>query len=171
MRKPTTAVLAFIALALMACGATPKKDTITPGNAGTGAAATAAGAGTTAAPAGPKKFNVTEVGHLSLTDGSTGDVVVNSAKVQGKFIVANVTITCTAGKVSYNPFDWKAIAGDGTTLDFGFGDVKNTLNSGDLGAGQKITGNVIWEGTAAQLKGAQFQYEQGIDTLAYWVAP
>lgn len=173
MRKSTITIIAVVATFLIACGATPKNDTITPAAEGTGAAAaTGAPAKTDDAPAGPKKFTVGQVGALTLGDGSTGEVTVVSVKFQGKSVVANVTVKCVTGKMSYNPFDWKALAGDGTVLNSTFDmDVKNQLSSGDIGAGQQVKGNVTFEGTAAQVKGAQIQYAPSLDTIAYWVAP
>lgn len=172
MRKTAALTAATIASFLIACGSTPgKEDTVAPAAQGTGTAAAAAGGKTDAAPAGPAKFAVGAPGTLSLADGSAATVVVSTAKIQGKFIVAAVTITCTAGAVKYNEFDWTALAGDGTKLDQGFSiDVKNQLDSGDLGVGQKVTGNLVFDGTAAQLKGAQFQFSPGFKTLAYWEA-
>lgn len=164
--KIIAAGLTVMALFVMACGAA--KPTIT-GQGGQPAANTSGGAG---APAGPKKFAVEQHATLTLANGSTADIVVSSVKVQGKYLVASVTIACTAGSMSYNMFDWAMIAGDGTKLDTGFSpDVKNQLSSGDLGAGQKITGNVVFQGTAAQAKGAQVQFSSGLDTVAYWVNP
>lgn len=171
MRKLTTALVVTLALLGIACGSAPKDEVTTGQPAGSGGATAAA---TKAAPAemGPKKFAVGQVANLSMANGSTGDVVVNTVKVQGKFIVANVTITCTEGTLTYNVFDWSMIAGDGTKLDPGFApEVKNGLSSGDLGKGQKITGNTVFQGTAAQAKGAQVQYTATFETLAYWVNP
>ena len=174
MRKSTIALAAVVAAFLLGCGATPeKKDTVTPVLNGSGTPAAAATGSTGNAPAGPKKLKVNEVGALSLGDGSTGEITVTSVKVQGKSIVANVTIKCTGGAMKYNMFDWKAIAGDGTTLNSGFDiGVKNQLNSGDIGPGQTVKGNLVFEGTAAQAKGAQILFDPGLSgTLAYWVAP
>jgi hypothetical protein len=176
VRKSTIPIVVALVAFLIACGGTPsKKNTITSAGDSTGAVAAATGAAgkTDNVPAGPTKFKVTEVGKLTLSDGSSGDVVVNTVKMQGKVIVANVTITCTAGVMKYNALvDWSALAGDGTKLDSSFDmNVKNTLSVGELGVGQKATGNVVFEGTAAQMKGVQLQYSPNFQTLAYWVAP
>jgi hypothetical protein len=176
MRKIVTALAAALALFAIACSAAPKSDTVskTPAAAGTGAPATDAESTTTpaTAPEGPKKFAVGETGVLSMSDGSTGEVAVKSVKVQGKVIVVAVSITCKTGSIEYNQFHWSMLAGDGTKLDSGFNiDVKNQLHSGDLGAGQKVAGNLVYEGTAAQIKGAQVQFAPSFDTIAYWVNP
>ncbi|MEU0559374.1 hypothetical protein [Dactylosporangium sp. NPDC006015] len=175
MRKIVTGLAAALALFVLACGAAPKSDTISKAPAATGSGAPVADAGKdtpAAAPEGPKKLAVGEVGVLSMSDGSTGEVVVKSVKMQGKVIVAAVSITCKTGKMDYNQFHWSMLAGDGTKLDSGFDiGVKNQLHSGDIGAGQTAAGNLVFEGTAAQLKGAQVQFAPSFETLAYWVNP
>ncbi|GGM27876.1 DUF4352 domain-containing protein [Dactylosporangium sucinum] len=175
MRKIVTGLAAALALFVIACGAAPKSDTVSKAPAATGSGAPVAGAAAdtkAAAPEGPKKFAVGEVGVLSMANGSTGEVVVKSVKLQGKVIVVSVSITCKAGSIDYNTFDWSMLAGDGTKLDTGFSiDVKNQLHSGTIGAGQSVTGNLVFEGTAAQMKGAQVQFSPSFDTLAYWVNP
>ncbi|WP_432831006.1 hypothetical protein [Dactylosporangium sp. CA-092794] len=168
MRKIVIGLAAALSLFVIAC-ATPKNDTVSKPPAASGTNAPAAPAG---APEGPKKFTVGEVGALSMSDGSTGEVTVKSVKVQGKVIVVAVSITCKTGKMDYNPFHWSMLAGDGTKLDTGFDvGVKNQLSSGDLGAGQTVTGNLVFEGTTAQTKGAQIQFAPAFETLAYWVNP
>ncbi|MGI5243262.1 DUF4352 domain-containing protein [Dactylosporangium sp. CA-139066] len=174
MRKIIAGTAAGLSLFVIACGAAPKDDTISKAPAASGTGASAAGAADTqaAAPQGPKKFAVGEVGALSLSSGSMGEVVVKSVKMQGKVIVVSVSITCKAGSIEYNPFHWSMLAGDGTKLDSGFDiDVKNQLHSGTIGAGQTVTGNIVFEGAAAQLKGAQVQFAPSFETLAYWVNP
>jgi hypothetical protein len=173
LRKIVAGLAGALALFVMAC-ATPKGDTVSKAPAVTGSGPTAGAPANTAAaaPEGPKKFAVGEVGVLSMSDGSTGEITVKSAKVQGKVIVVTVSITCKTGKTSYNPFHWSMLAGDGTKLDTGFDiGVKNQLSSGDIGAGQTVAGNLVFEGSAAQLKGAQIQYAPAFETLAYWVNP
>ncbi|MEV4134056.1 hypothetical protein AB0J72_18030 [Dactylosporangium sp. NPDC049742] len=175
MRKIITGLAATLALFVIACGAAPKSDTVSKAPAVTGSGAPAANAAqntAAAAPEGPKKFAVGEVGVLSMSDGSTGEVVVKSVKLQGKVIVAAVSITCKTGSMDYNTFHWSMLAGDGTKLDTGFDiGVKNQLNSGTIGAGQTVTGNLVFEGSAAQTKGAQVQFAPAFETLAYWVNP
>lgn len=168
-----TGLAGILAVFVIACGSKPEDPkTVTPAAAGSaGAVSAAAAAGGADTQAGPQKLTVGQPGNLQTRDGS-GTVTVASVKVQGKSIVAAVTITCTAGQVSYNPFDWAALAGDGTKLDVAFDvNVKNQLSSGQIGAGQKITGNLVFEGTAAQAKGAQIQLTVGFETAAYWVNP
>lgn len=164
MRKKIIAgVLAFAALFAIACGAKP---TITGGGQGN----PAANAGK--APAGPQKFTVGQKANLTLANGTVAEVTVSSVKAQGKHLVVSVTVACISGAITYNLFDWSTLAGDGTKLDAGFDpDVPNQLSSGGLGAGQKVTGNIIFQGTAAQAKGAQVQFTVGLDTIAYWVNP
>lgn len=166
MRNKIIAVsLAFAAVFVIACSGA--KPTVTDQGGQPAANATA-----NAPAAGPKRFAVGGGASLTLVNGSTADVIVSSVKAQGKYLVASVTVTCTAGSMSYNQFDWSMLAGDGTRLDMGFApEVKSQLSSGDLGAGQKVTGNVVFQGTAAQAKGAQVQYSVGFDTVAYWVNP
>lgn len=175
MRKIVIGLAATLALFVIACGAAPKSDTVSkaPASTGTGAPVSGAVADTpAAAPEGPKKFAVGEVGDLSMSDGSTGAVVVKSVKMQGKVIVANVSITCKTGSMDYNQFHWSMLAGDGTKLDSGFDiGVKNQLHSGTIGAGQAVAGNLVFEGTAAQMKGAQVQFSPSFEALAYWVNP
>ncbi len=87
-------------------------------------------------------------------------------------IVASVSITCKAGSIDYNPFHWSMLAADGTKFDSGFNvDVKNQLHPGTIGAGQTVTGNLVFEGTAAQLKGEQVQFAPSFEAIAYWVNP
>lgn len=161
MRKIIIVVAAALAIATgVACGAKPN---VTSGS----------GQGQTQQPAGqqgPKKFAIGEHAQITLANGATEDIVVNSFKAQGGILVANVTIQCTSGSVDYNPFDWSATAGDSTKLDIDPGfDVRNLLHSGTLAAGQKISGNLAFKGTAEQLNGASVTYTAGITTMAYWV--
>jgi hypothetical protein len=122
---------------------------------------------------GPQGFKVGEHATLTLGSGSTADLIVESVKVQGKSIVAKVTVTCKTGSVNYNMFDWTAVAGDGTKLDLGSDiDVTNELHSGTLAAGQKVTGAVQFAGGQAQLHGARIVYSGGFSgDLAYWTVP
>jgi hypothetical protein len=167
MRKATTILLSLAAVLAIGCGAAPKKEnTVTPASAGASAATAATTAG---AAAGPTRLNVGQAGNVTTRDG-TGTAVVSKVAVQGKSIVATVTISCTTGQMDYNPFDWAMLAGDGTSLEAAFDpEVKNLLHSGTIGAGQKVTGAVPFQGTAAQAKGAQVQLSIGFETSAYWV--
>lgn len=168
MRNKIIAVgLAAAALLAVACGAKP---TVTRQDGKP--AANATGNASLGEADGPKRFNVGETANVDRA-GGVADIVVTSIKAQsGKYLVASVTITCKSGTVSYNMFDWSMLAGDGTKLDRGFApEVKNELASGDLGPGQKVIGNLVFQGTAAQLEGAQAMYEVGTGTVAYWVSP
>lgn len=156
--------LAFAVVFAVACGA--GQEPVVTGTGQGGRPANATGQ------AGPKKLTVGTTANLKLASGATADVTVGAVKVQGKYLVAPVTVACTGGTMSYNTFDWSMLAGDGTKLDRGFApEVKNELSSGDLGTGQKVTGNVVFQGTAEQAKGAQVVYEVGFSTVAYWVNP
>jgi hypothetical protein len=166
-----TLLAAPLAALVIACGASTGSNNAGPVTAATAGASDAPAAAATeaaAAQGGPLKLKVGEPGNLK-TDAGAGTVTVTSVKVQGKSIVVAVSYTCTSGKVDYNPFYWSAIAGDGTKLDNGFDiDVKNQLSSGSIGAGQKIGGNLVYEGNAAQAKGMQIQLSVGFETAAYW---
>lgn len=172
-KKIITAASVICALLLIGCGAASKEDTIQPAApAGSGSGVVGAVAATTgaAAPAGPTKFKAGEVGTLALANGSTADVVVNTAKIQGAAIVVSVTITCKAGSIDYNVFDWSMLSGDGTKLDVGFEvGVKNQLSSGTIAAPQRVTGNLVFEGTKAQMAGGQVQFAPNFKIVAYWV--
>jgi hypothetical protein len=119
---------------------------------------------------GPKRFAVGEHARLTLSDGSTADIVVSAIKVQGRSIVATVTYQCTAGVVSYNGLDWSARAADGTELDQAFDmGVKNQLSTGELAAGQKVTGTIPFTGSSAT--GVTVTFSPTVSPLAYWVNP
>lgn len=170
MRKIIITAAAVITAALvLACGAGnsgPKFNGIDE----TPEAVNAQSQAAKGAPQGPKKFAVGEHGQLTLGDGSTADVVVSSVKVQGKSVVATITIKCTAGSITYNEFDWSATDADGTKLDPAFDpSVKNGLSHGDLGAGQTVSGTSAFEGSTA--KGVSVMYAPSFSTLAYWVNP
>lgn len=172
MRKVLIGLFSVLAAFLLACGGTGNDTTVTaaPTSSGTGGGVIGGVVATTAAaPAGPVQLAVGQTAQLSMADGSAATVVVSTVKVQGGFIVVSVTMTCTAGTVKYNMFDWKMLAGDGTTLDVGFSiDVKNQLQSGDLGPTNKVTGNLVYEGTSAQAKGALVQFAPGFKVIASW---
>ena len=164
MRKAIVAIAALMALFVIACGST--SPTIKEG----GTSSTAGGAKNV--PAGPKKFALGEDAVLTLANGSTATIQVKSVAFQGGNIVASVSVQATSGAIDYNRFDWSATAGDGTSLDISIGNgVKNVFASGTLAAGQKYTGNLVYAGTAAQVKGSNWTYTNGLTTLAYWVAP
>jgi hypothetical protein len=166
MRKILFALLgAGLAALIIACGAAPK--------VGKGSQADGPVAATgQAEKAGPQGFKVGEHATLTLGSGSTADLVVESVKVQGKSLVAKVTVTCKTGSVNYNMFDWSAVAGDGTKLDLGSDvNVTSELSSGTLAAGQKVTGNVQFAGGQAQLHGARIVYGGFSGDLAYWTVP
>lgn len=170
MRKLIITVIAVLAVATGGACSLAKQDKVT--GAGQGEHPATAGAAATAnLPAGPKKFDVGQHATLTLGNGSTADIVVSKVQVQGKSVVATVTIQCTSGEVAYNAFDWTATAADGTKLDVAFDvDVKNALHSGDLGSGQKVTGTLSYEGTSA--KGVTVTFMSGLSgALAYWVNP
>lgn len=169
MRKIIISAAAALALAtVIACSSAPG-DKVTSTGQGEHPA-TAGAAATQNLPAGPKKFNVGEHATLTLGNGSTADIVVTSVKVQGKSIVATISMQCTSGTVPYNQFDWSATAADGTKLDSAFDpDVKNGLSSGDLASSQKVMGTVAFEGNTA--KGVTVTYSGGFSALAYWVNP
>lgn len=163
--KIITAGLALaVALTATACGPSPTA---------TGQGGRPAASATTKKAAGaPQRFDVGQHAIMTFANGDAADVVVNSVKVQGKLLIVTVTVTCTAGSMSYNTFDWSMLAGDGTKIDReATPDVKNQLASGDLAPGQKVTGTIVFQGTAEQAKGAQVQYSVGLETSAYWVNP
>lgn len=90
------------------------------------------------------------------TDDSAGTVTVNAVRAQAageydepagpgqRYLAANVTYTCTSGRCSYNPYDWSARQADGTSSDPEFLSVDGALSSGDLAAGNRVRGNVIF---------------------------
>ncbi len=139
---------------------------------GTLANGTCVGDAATSPPAGPMKFAVGEPAGWSDTNGSKGTVTVTAARASGKYLLITVTVTCDVGTTSYNPFDWSYLSGSGVPHEHGFAvDVKGQLHSGDIGAGQKVTGVVVFDGVEADLHGGQVQYSPGFKTIAYWVIP
>ncbi len=62
------------------------------------------------------------------------------------FIVANVTIENTSKESKpYNVFDFRIQTNGGQVLDPSFENQEPALNSGDLVAGGKVTGNIVFE--------------------------
>lgn len=178
IRRIIISVAASVTAALvLACGSTGDGDTATKATAAAGASGSVVGGAVdNGAPKGALRLKVAEHATVSFADGSTGDVVVNSIKAQGTkaqetFLVVNVTMLCTAGKISYNPFYWSMTAGDGTKLDMGIGGgVANQMHSGELSAQQKITGNLVFEGVVAQAAKAELTLSSPLGAaLAYWV--
>lgn len=165
MRKILLTLGGVAALLLaLACGGTG--PTVTGGGEAAKPAATAAKA------AGPKGFKVGQHATLTLANGSSADIVVESVKPRTTVFVATITIQCTAGSMDYNPYEWSMVDGDGLTLDSGVDiNVTNELHSGTLAAGQKVTGVVQWAGAGHKLTGGRVVYGQLVGDLAYWTIP
>lgn len=171
MRKILFTVLgASLAALILACGAAPKVSS--GGGQEQPVAAASQAAQGAKPPAGPQGFKVGEHATLTLGNGSTADLIVESVKVQGKSLVAKVTVTCKTGSVEYNQFDWTMVAGDGSKLDLGSDfNITGELHSGTLAAGQKVTGVVQFAGGQAQLHGGRVIYGGFSGDLAYWTVP
>ncbi len=61
-------------------------------------------------------------------------------------MIGNVGLENTSGETKpYNVFDFRIQAGGGQVLDHAFASVDNPLNSGDLVAGGKVSGQIIFE--------------------------
>jgi hypothetical protein len=65
----------------------------------------------------------------------------------GAYLVLDVTVVGTAGKLSYNPFYFKAKAADGSEYDTSVGSdgYFPALQSGDLAAGERARGLVTFD--------------------------
>ncbi len=62
------------------------------------------------------------------------------------YLVADVTIENTSNKTQpYNTLDFRVQTAGGQVLDGTFGTLQNALNSGDLVAGGKVSGQVLFE--------------------------
>lgn len=77
-----------------------------------------------------------------------------------QYVIANITITNhTDESQDYNPFDFKLNAdGNNTDFDAVDTDVDNTLESGSLDKGAKVTGNLVGQAKTSAKK-LQLQYK------------
>ncbi|MEY1677692.1 DUF1942 domain-containing protein [Gordonia sp. ABKF26] len=81
--------------------------------------------------------------YFSYTDWA-GYVTLNSASKNSSEMTIDVTIEATRGAVPVNPLYFFVKAADGTTYDYSWtGD--STLRAGDLPAGQKTRGTVVFD--------------------------
>jgi hypothetical protein len=95
----------------------------------------------------PKESATVDGRQLTVTSiDRTSSLGEFSKAADGKvFVVANVTIKNTSDKTqTYNVFDFRIQTAGGTVVDPYIGG-NNDLNSGDLVAGGKVTGNVTFE--------------------------
>jgi Domain of unknown function (DUF1942) len=60
-----------------------------------------------------------------------------------RLVAVNVTYTAVKGTASPNPFDWHSKTGSGQTYDSQGGANDGGLNSDNIAAGQKTTGDVV----------------------------
>lgn len=138
---------------------------------------------TPVAPPTQDTFNAPIGSTLDLKDSDTGahwKVTVNSAVVYHPgqydnpagagyhYIRVNVTYRAIAGTASPNPFDWESKEANGQTHDVEYlGDSNTMLNSNDISAGQKTTGDVFLKVPDAS-KGTTVVYTAGSTEQASW---
>lgn len=91
----------------------------------------------------------------------------------GVFLVLDVTVVCTEGTYSANPFNFTFVAKDGTVSEGAFTvNFKPSLNATDLSTGQKVAGKIAFDLPKAALKDGRVQIKGiGLDfdkPAAYW---
>lgn len=91
----------------------------------------------------------------------------------GVFLVLSVTVVCTEGAYSANPFNFKFVAADGTVYEQAFAiGFDPGLNATELAKGQRTSGKIVFDVPVAALTGGKVQID-GIGTDfdkpgAYW---
>jgi hypothetical protein len=91
----------------------------------------------------------------------------------GLYYVVTVTIVCTEGTYTANPSAFKFVAADGTVYDWTItGRFDPTLSFTELNAGQRTSGNIVFDVPPAALEGGKIQMDGiGLDfdePAAYW---
>lgn len=91
----------------------------------------------------------------------------------GMYYVVNVTIVCTSGTYTANPGAFKFVAADGTVYDWTItGRFDPTLSFTELNAGQRTSGNIVFDVPPAAIEGGKIQMDGiGLDfdePAAYW---
>jgi hypothetical protein len=168
--------LAVLAALAIACGSGNGKT-----GASTGDNPSPAGTGPVTAKIG-EKVSLTST---FLDDTDTVEITVANPKQytkepgefgsrseKGIFLVLTVTITCTEGTYSANPFNFKFVAADGTAYEGAIAVFKPALDAVDLSKGQKTSGTIVFDVPKAAVKGGKVQVD-GIGTdynepAAYW---
>src|SRR5260221_669129 len=97
----------------------------------------------------PKVGDVTKLGDREFIVNSvrrSGAFSYNTPKAGKEYVIVNVTIT-NLGKdeVSYNPLDFKVQDANGAQETETFASLDDTLNSGTLAPGGKVTGSIPFE--------------------------
>jgi hypothetical protein len=63
----------------------------------------------------------------------------------GLFIVANFTVQVVSGTVNVYPLHFFGVSPDGSRYDATYDEVGARLDADDLGSGQKVTGNIVFD--------------------------
>jgi hypothetical protein len=140
----------------------------------------------TTVPAGPTELTLKQNLELTSDDGTRATVHINSLRTakrpsgdygdppaHGTFVIINVTITVTAGSLPVNPLYFSYQAPDGTTYHYGDGNTflagyDPQLNSNDVPAGQRVRGNIVFDGRYGH--GAKLLYESPTgEIIGAWV--
>lgn len=91
---------------------------------------------------------------------------------RGKYLVVAVTIAQVNGTYDVNPFNFKFVAKDGSVYEASFAAFPPGLQAVGLSAGQKTSGNIVFDVPTAALNGARIQvYGISVDydqPAAYW---
>jgi len=90
----------------------------------------------------------------------------------GVFLVVQVTVVCNEGTYHANPFNFKFVGPDGTVYEHAFASFDGDLNATDLNAGQRTSGNIVFDVPPAAIQGGKIQLDGiGLDfdePAAYW---
>jgi len=97
----------------------------------------------------PRVGDVTKLGDREFIVNSvrrSGAFDYNTPKAGKEFVIVNVTIrNLGKNEVSYNPFDFKVQDANGAQENSSFASLDDSLNSGTLASGGKVTGSMAFE--------------------------
>jgi len=118
------------------------------------------------APAGAPDPGVVDIGQTATVMGEgTSEITTYTARItlnslcrttapvttygdapeNGVYLVANFTVQMVAGKANVYPLSFFGVSPDGSRYDATYQEVGARLDADDLAAGQKVTGNVVFD--------------------------
>lgn len=89
---------------------------------------------------------------------------------KGQYLVLTVTAVSKTGKYHANPFSFKLVGADNTVYETAFAEFPPQLNAADLAAGQKTSGNIVFDIPKGALTGMKVALKDplGESDLGYW---